>query len=122
MVERCTKPYCADYARYGGRGIQVCARWRDFANFVADMGQPPAGMTLDRRDVNGHYEPSNCKWATSTEQNRNRRDNVLLTFDGRTAPMSAWAEERGIRKGTLWFRLQSGWDVERALTTPTRGT
>ncbi len=71
MRERCEKSYCKDYPRYGGRGIKVCNRWQIFSNFATDMGERPEGMTLDRIDVNGDYEPTNVRWATHKEQTHN---------------------------------------------------
>jgi len=74
MIQRCTNPNRADYRLYGGRGIKVCKRWRDFAAFLADMGERPKGKTLDRYpNNNGNYQPGNCRWATPKQQAANRR-------------------------------------------------
>ena len=73
MKQRCTNPKATGYAEYGGRGIAMCERWQSFDNFLVDMGERPAGMSLDRIDVDGNYEPNNCRWATITVQNFNRR-------------------------------------------------
>lgn len=119
MLKRCRDPKARNYHNYGGRGITVCERWvGDFVTFFADMGHRPKGMTLDRIDTNGNYEPSNCRWATSQTQSWNRRDIRRLTWRGETKPAPQWALEIGLPRQTLAQRLRDGWSVERALATP----
>lgn len=101
---------------YAERGIVVCERWRSFENFLADMGERPAGTTLDRwPDNDGNYEPGNCRWATAKQQTNNRRSNRWLTFNGRTMTLTGWAREVGIDVMTLKQRLRHHWPIERAL-------
>lgn len=115
---RCLYPDSHAYPRYGGRGITICPTWDDFQVFLTDMGRRPAGMTLDRKDNNAGYSKDNCRWATSKEQNRNRRDNRMLEFRGETKCLAEWAEVFGIPTGKVWARLNRNWSVERALLTP----
>ena len=118
MHDRCRNPRNSHYPTYGERGITVCSRWRDFEAFYADMGERPPGMTLNRIDNDGPYSPANCEWASAVTQGRNKASNKLLTFNGKTQPLSAWAEELGMNYNTLNTRVQRGWDDERVLTTP----
>lgn len=119
IVHRCTNPNYEGYRNYGARGIKVCDRWLDFQNFLADMGERPAGMSIDRIDNDGDYCPENCRWATQKEQARNTRSIRLIEHRGRTQPLSAWCEELGLPTSTLKNRLDTlGWSVERSLTTP----
>lgn len=117
MRDRCNNPREAMYRHYGGRGIKVCDRWNDFAAFLADMGEPPAGCSIERINNDGNYEPTNCRWATRAEQARNTRQNVQLTLNGRTQCVADWAGELGIKPSTVYARVAKGWPAERALST-----
>jgi hypothetical protein len=120
MIQRCENPAVEDYHRYGGRGIAVCERWRSsFVAFLQDMGQrPDIRMTIERKNVNGNYEPDNCIWATRKQQNRNRRSNRVLEWNGEALCVAEWAERLGIPAAAIINRLNDGWNVERALTAP----
>ena len=120
MIRRCEAPGDISYPRYGGRGISVCARWRDsFQAFLDDMGERPSrSQQLDRIDNEGNYTPGNCRWATRKEQARNRRSNTMLSHDGKTMCIAAWADHLGWTQGQIHNRLSYGWSIERALTQP----
>ncbi len=115
MLQRCEAPNNRGYSRYGGRGISVCERWHDFSNFLADMGERPEGLTLDRINNDGNYEPGNCRWATIKEQSRNKSTNRFIEFNGERRCLTEWAEVLGIKTGTLQARLKK-WPIEQALT------
>lgn len=121
MRSRCHNRNVPDFVRYGGRGIRVCERWDAFENFLADMGEPPKGMTLDRIDVNGDYTPDNCRWLSRAGQNRNKRVNVFLTVGDRTHCTSDWARITGISQQTIRRRMLKGWTPERIISTPAWG-
>lgn len=117
MRARCSDPGHPSYENYGGRGIAVCARWDDFALFLADVGHRPGrGYSLEREDNNKGYEPGNVHWATAVEQGRNKRNNRFLTMAGRTMTCSDWARETGIPPAQISNRLSKGWPVEKVLT------
>jgi len=121
MVRRCTSPNEKNYRYYGGRGIKVCKRWQKFMNFLEDMGEPPTQKhSIDRIDNDGNYCKANCRWVTSKINNRNRRNNHLISHGGKIQCVSAWAEELKINITTLRARLYLDWSVEKALTTPVR--
>lgn len=119
MIDRCNNPQHKNYHRYGGRGIKVCERWLTFKNFLEDMGERPEGMTLDRINNDGDYEPSNCRWATPKEQAQNTSTNVNITINGETHCLTEWSRISGINCKTLRRRLQNGWD-HNDLLKPTR--
>ena len=119
MRHRCNSKTHPSFKDYGGRGITVCERWNDFANFMADMGPRPSEKhSLDRIDNDQGYSPENCRWATASQQHRNTRANRTLTYAGVTKPLCEWAEERGIATTTLAHRLRTGWSAEAVLFRP----
>lgn len=105
MLQRCYKVYAQQWGRYGARGIAVCRRWHRFENFLKDMGPKPLKATLERIDNDGNYSPSNCRWATTAEQNRNKSNIRRITFSGKTQSLAAWANEIGVKEVTLAARL-----------------
>lgn len=113
MFDRTGNPRNPSFRYYGGRGITVCNRWRSFENFLADMGQRPAGKSIDRIDNDGNYEPGNCRWATRVEQMRNTR---------RSRSIAAAAEAAGVKIHTVETRLARGWNLARALSIPSGQT
>lgn len=123
MLQRCYNPKNTHYAEYGGRGIKVCDEWRhDFAAFrdwAMSHGYNDT-LTIDRIDSNGNYEPSNCRWIPLEKQMANRRSCRMLTANGKTQTMAAWAQELGVDPMAIKCRLNRGWSVERAITTPKR--
>lgn len=120
MLDRCNNPENPAYKYYGGRGIKVCDRWYDVRNYVADLPDGyKSGLEIDRIDNNGNYEPGNVRWATSKENGRNKRNNVLLTYNGQTKTITEWSEITGIHHTTIKDRIdKQGMTVEQALTLP----
>ena len=123
IKRRCFNPNSLAFCNYGGRGISMNERWvTSFEAFLVDMGRRPSSRhSIDRINNDGNYEPENCRWATSKQQNNNRRDTRMFTMNGETMSLTMWAERRGILKGTLWRRVSvMAWDFDRAISTPVR--
>jgi hypothetical protein len=122
MKQRCQDVNLSQYKDYGGRGVKVCERWKDYLNFYADMGpRPSVKHSLDRVNNDGNYEPSNCKWVTRKEQNRNKRSNRKFVIGFREMCLSDAAELYGIRPLIAGKRLRRGWNLIEALERPVFG-
>lgn len=119
MISRC-KPGRPKSHLYFAKGVRVCRKWKTFENFLRDMGEAPDGLTIERKDGNGNYCPSNCCWATRTEQANNTTRNRIVFHDGRSMTVSQWANELGINPNTLLYRFRRGWATERALNVTLR--
>lgn len=117
MLSRCKTPSATGYAQYGGAGIKVCERWHKFDNFLADMGDAAPGMSIDRIDSAGNYEPGNCRWATRQQQNENRKSVRVYEHGGLRMNLTQWAKHLGINKATMYERMEK-WPLEKALSTP----
>lgn len=116
MKQRCSDMSVRSYASYGGRGITVCDRWLEsFENFFEDMGDRPEGLQLDRIDNNKGYSKENCRWVTPSQNCRNRRDTLFITFNGATLSIMDWSDQIGVNTGTIRKRLKKGWDVGKVL-------
>ena len=122
MITRCYNSNIKYFHNYGGRGIKVCDRWRtDFMNFYNDMKFGYIkGLHLDRIDVNGNYEPNNCRWVTAKENARNKRNNIYITYNGETKLVKVWAEEFGLDYTTVQQRLMKGYSPKECLFGKTR--
>ena len=120
MIERCENPQNKTYKYYGGRGIEICRRWRNsFQNFLMDMGPRPTGTSIERINNDKGYSPDNCKWATKREQMSNQRSNIHITHNGETRTLGGWATHLGIKYMTLYNRIYArGMSHEIALSRP----
>lgn len=116
MIQRCTDPNTKEYSHYGGRGLAVCDRWLSFENFLNDMGEPMKGQELDRIDNAKGYEPTNCRWVSHSENMKNTRRSVIISFNGVTQNLKNWAQQIGIDQAALRYRLDR-WPLEKALST-----
>lgn len=122
MKQRCINPADEKYPIYGGRGIRVCDQWfNSFENFYRDMGPRPSSIhSLDRIEVNGHYEPGNCRWATPKEQADNTRSTILVEIGGVVRCFDDWIDFLGLNRSTIHYRKAKGMTPYEALTTPIR--
>ena len=124
MLSRCYKKYDKNYSNYGGRGIKMCSEWRgregfqNFYEWAINHGYKD-NLSIDRIDVNGNYCPENCRWATMTVQQNNRRDNKNITFNGKTQTLMQWCNELNLIYDRVLARINVlGWTVEEAFTIP----
>lgn len=118
MKSRCLNERDPKYSIYGGRGIQLCEEWNSFLPFYewSKTSGYSDGLSIDRIDVNGNYEPSNCRWATPKEQANNTRTNIILTWDGQSYTISQWADKLNIPSSRIYARLKYGWSADEALS------
>ena len=125
IKKRCYSQKAREYPRYGGRGIIMCDEWKDsfdaFCSWSLRNGYSE-NLSIDRIDNDGNYEPDNCRWATRSQQQRNKNNNTTLTLDDISMTAADWYEKYGINKNTFFSRMRIGWDLEKALTTPRYGT
>ncbi len=116
MIQRCSNPKNTDYHSYGGRGISVCSKWvKSFEEFYSHMGERPEGLTLDRIDNEGNYEPGNCRWATTAQQAINTRRVVLIECNNEMLPVTIAARKVGLSHQTVFSRIKAGWLTEELL-------
>ncbi len=119
MIQRCTNPKRTNYKFYGGRGIMVCPEWRLFKNFYADIGPIKEWLSLDRKDVNGNYEPGNVILATKDQQSNNARSNISVSVQGFTGSLKQASRHFKINYQSVYYRvIELGWPHDKALLTP----
>lgn len=119
MKERCNNPHNKSYKNYGAKGIAVCEEWsKSFAKFKewSESNGYADGLTIDRKNSNGNYEPNNCRWVTTAEQNRNYSRNHFITYQGKTKCLCDWADYFGINRATVLFRLKQGKDLNEVFS------
>ncbi len=124
LRNRCYNQNVPEFKHYGGRGITVCDRWlNNFEAFFKDMGKRPSSKhTIDRRDNDGNYEPGNCRWATQTTQQNNKRSNFIVSVAGREQTLKEVCRDIGVNYQLVWLRIQRyGYTIQEAVSTPKRG-
>ena len=119
MRDRCLDPRHQKFPIYGGRGIKVCERWAEFKNFMLDMGRKPdPKFAIEREDVNGNYEPKNCRWISRKDQGRNKRNSVFVTYQGKRILLLDLVEQIGLSRQLVYERLKLGWTLAQAIALP----
>jgi len=119
MKTRCNNPNSQYYDKYGGRGITYYTKWEFFENFIKDMkNMPDPSYSIERINVNGNYEPSNCKWIPVSEQGNNKSTTHYITYLSKTQNIAQWEKVLKFKTGTIKARLSYGWSEQKALTTP----
>jgi len=121
MLTRCTNSKRRNYKWYGARGIKVCDRWKVFEHFRDDMGEPPRGATLDRKERDGNYEPNNCRWASNQVQHNNRSNNRRIVVNGESITVAESARASDVSYTTIVARLNRGWSGDEAVSRPADG-
>jgi hypothetical protein len=116
MLNRCYNEKHKSFPGYGGRGIRVCKRWHKFENFFADMGYPPEGHSIERIDNDGHYEPKNCRWIPHRRQALNRRNTMLIEYQGRSLTATEWEEITGVPRNLISHRRRKGMPLDRVFS------
>ncbi len=123
MKARCYNAKYAESQYYGERGIKICDEWlksfETFRDWAMSHGYND-NLSIDRIDTNKGYSPDNCRWASAKQQSRNKRDNLLISYNGEIKCLAEWCEDLGLPYGTIEMRIRRGWDKERAITTPIR--
>lgn len=111
MISRCYNEKVSSYKDYGMKGIRVCERWKDYRNFLSDMGDRPEGMTIERVDFRADYSPDNCKWATRVEQANNKSNNVFLEYHGESRTIAEWSRHLGISYSKIYSMYRKGYTM-----------
>ena len=115
--KRCLNKKEPSFTNYGGRGISICKRWNKYENFLADMSEAPPGMTIERKNNDGNYEPNNCIWADKITQMNNMRTNIFIKFKGETMTLKQWSRKLGISYHRLYQRIyRLSWTIKKTFT------